>query len=118
MIHCNYELHKDACAIVRQDGLLGTKFLEIMPGNPSTGRLAPGSVLATPFEQQGSLEDLVQKVQHISSNIEQVTESFKSTVGGAQGAQQLQAIFANLAQAAERIASVTEKIDRAFGIKF
>ena len=115
MIHCDYILHGDACAVVRQDGLLGTKYLEIIPGNPATGRLAPGSVLATPHEQSCSLEDLAQKVQHISSNIEDVTASLKSSVGGVEGAKQLQAIFNHLAQAAERIAAVTEKIDRALG---
>lgn len=115
MIHGGYTLHKNACAYVRQDGLLGPKFLEIIPGNPSMGQLAPGSFLMTPSEQQVSIEDIMQKFHTISNNVADVTESFKNSWTSAQGVQQLENIFVHLAQAAERIAAVTEKIDGALG---
>jgi len=77
MINRDYVLHTDAYAIVRQDGLLGSKFLEIIPGNPLTPRLPSGSRLCCPIKEQPSMDDILRKVQDIAEHIESVTSSLK-----------------------------------------
>src|SRR5579863_5122336 len=45
MVLSEYPLHKDAHAIVRQDGLLGPKYVEVHPGDSMLGVLHGGDVL-------------------------------------------------------------------------
>src|SRR5579872_4199939 len=44
----DYSLYSDSYALVRQDGLLGPKFIEINPGDPLLRKLAPGDPLGRP----------------------------------------------------------------------
>src|SRR5262245_42804009 len=46
MILRDYALYADAYAIVRQDGLLGPKYIEIVPGDPYLQKLESGSAFA------------------------------------------------------------------------
>jgi len=112
MVHRDYQLYKNAYALVRQDGLLGPKFLEIIPGDPLLRELSAGAVLREPSVAPVSIDDLLQKFKNIAEHVEDVTESFKDAIGGRQGSEQLQKIFNNLDRASERIASFSDIVDR------
>lgn len=112
MIHRDYILHTNAYAIIRQDGLLGPKYLEVIPGDPLLPRLEPGGTLSKPSIEPVSIDELLQQVQRISTNIEEVTQSFKAAVGGPEGSERLKEMVRNLSIASESIASFSEKIDR------
>ncbi|MFC1845565.1 MlaD family protein [Candidatus Dependentiae bacterium] len=112
MIHKNYELYNDAYALVRQDGLLGPKFLEIVPGDPLLNRLPHGKTLSEPGKDPVAVDELLQKFKTIATNVEEVTESFKDAIGGQKGSDQLRAIFNNLDRASEKIASFSDLVDR------
>lgn len=111
-VHKDYVLHRDAYAVVRQDGLLGSKYLEIIPGDPLLPRLEPGSNLGKPSVEPVSIDEILQQVKHIGENIEQVTDSLKSSIGGVQGRENISAILSNLAITAEKMASFTGALDR------
>jgi phospholipid/cholesterol/gamma-HCH transport system substrate-binding protein len=115
MINKDYQLYADAYAIVRQDGLLGPKYLEIVPGNPMTRRLEPGEALSKPSKAPVQVDEVLQKVKAITSNMEEITDSFKEAVGGVHGKEQLHDMVENMSRAAERLASFSESIDRAIG---
>jgi len=112
MVRRDYQLYKNASAVVRQDGLLGPKFLELIPGDPYLEKLSAGSILFEPSDPPASIDDILKKFDSIANHVEEVTESFKEAVGGPQGSQQLQSIFGNLERAAEKIASFSEVVDR------
>ena len=114
MIHRDYILHTDAYAVVRQDGLLGPKFLEIIPGDPLLPQLKPGQPLGRPSVEPVSIDEILQQVKTISSNIENVTTSLDAALGGVAGREQLQSIVTNVSNAAERISSFADVIDRSF----
>jgi len=114
MIHRDYKLYNNAYALVRQDGFLGPKFLEIIPGDPILGSLPSGSTLKEPSEDPVSVDELMRQFKTIAGHVEDVTKSFKEAVGGTQGKEQLQAIFSNLDRAAEKIASFSEIVDNSF----
>jgi len=114
MIHKDYNLYSDAYAKVMQDGLLGPKYLEIVPGDPLLPRLSPGQQLSKPSVTPVSIDDILQQVKTISSNVESVTASFKKALGSSEGAENLQSIVGNLATAADRIASFSDHVEKIF----
>ncbi len=114
MVHKDYKLHSDAYAKVMQDGLLGPKYLEIIPGDPLLPLLAPGEQLSKPSVAPVSVDEILHQVKKISTNIESVTSSFKEALGGYEGARNLESIVSNISVAAEKIASFSEHVERTF----
>ncbi len=112
MVLKRYELHRDAYAVVRQEGLLGNKYLEVVPGDPMLPELHSGEALTKPSKSPVSIDDLLHQVSNIASNIEDVSESFKESVGTAVGRENLKGIVENLAVAAERLAAFSDVLDR------
>ena len=111
-VNKKYHLRKNAYAVVRQDGLLGTKYLELIPGDPHMPELAPSEALSKPGRPPASIDDILQRTQEIASNIEDVTDSMQDTFGGYSGKQKLKDVFDNLAVASERIAAFSHSLDR------
>ncbi len=105
-----YSLYSDSYAMVRQDGLLGPKFIEINPGDPLLRRLASGDPLGRPSTEPVSIDELLQQFKRIASNVDEVTKSFKDVVGGPEGRDQLQSIVNNIQTSVERIADVGEML--------
>ena len=113
MISKEYSLYKDAYATVRQDGLLGPKYIEINSGDPLLPKLKSGDPLSKPSTEPVSVDELMQQFKKIASNVDEITNSFKEVVGGAEGREQLQSIFDNVQTSAERLSSVADAIDKA-----
>ncbi len=112
MIQKRYVLHSDAYAIVRQEGLLGTKYLEVVTGDPYLPILQPGQSLGKPGRAPVSVDEILYKVQSIATNVEDVTGSLREAFGGTQGRDELRATMEHFSQAAERIADFTAMLDR------
>lgn len=110
-----YILRSDSYGIVRQEGLVGAKYLEVMPGDPLLPALAPGQTLGKPSRGPVSMDDILHKVTEIASNVEDVTSSFQATFGGPEGTQQLKSMFENFQQAAEKFAAFSAVLDRDIG---
>lgn len=111
-VNKKYHLRKNAYAVVRQDGLLGTKYLEVIPGDPHMPELAPSEALARPGRPPASIDEILQRTQEIAVNINDVTDSMQDTFGGYAGKQKLKDFFDNLAVASERIATFSNSLDR------
>lgn len=114
MILKDYALYADSYALVRQQGLLGPNYVEIIPGDPLMRRLEEGEQLGKPSVSPVSVDELLQQFKKIAANVEGVTESFKEALGGDEGKEQLRTIFTNLNSTAEKLSSFTETLDRAF----
>lgn len=71
MVLKDYVLHTDGQVVIRQEGLLGVKYLEIMPGNPARPSLNPDGRFAG--KEPVNLDDLLESFQKIAHNIEQVS---------------------------------------------
>jgi ABC-type transport system involved in resistance to organic solvents, periplasmic component len=101
-----YSLYSDSYAMVRQDGLLGPKFIEINPGDPLLRRLASGDPLGRPSTEPVAIDELLQQFKRIATNVDEITQSFKDVIGGPEGRDQLQSIVNNIQTSVERIAEV------------
>lgn len=115
MVNKSYQLRSDAYAVVRQDGLLGVKYLEITPGDPLLPSLKTGQALGTPGKAPVSIDDLLQQFKQIATNVDEITSTVKDSLGGPDAKTQLRSMFENLGKAAEKIASFSDGMDRIVG---
>jgi phospholipid/cholesterol/gamma-HCH transport system substrate-binding protein len=112
MVNNQYQLRADAYASVRQDGLLGTKYLEIVPGDPSAPSLKYGAPLGKPGQAPASVDDLIQQFKTVATNVEEITGSIKDSLVSPEGKQRMVDIMKDLHTTAARFASFSHAIDR------
>ncbi|MGZ6255187.1 MAG: MlaD family protein [Candidatus Chromulinivorax sp.] len=110
MVHEKYHLYDNAYAVVRQEGLLGTKYLEVIPGDPLLPHLTPGSMLAKSGRDAVSIDELLYKFNAIASHVEQITDSIKDAVAGPDRNEQLKMAMDNIAFAAEKFNSLATSL--------
>lgn len=114
MVMKDYSLYKDAYAIVRQQGLLGPTYLEVITGDPLLAKLHSGDALSKPNQSPVSMDELLHQFKKIASNVEEITDSVKDAIGVADGRQQLRDFFTNLSNTAEKISSFSDVLERTF----
>jgi phospholipid/cholesterol/gamma-HCH transport system substrate-binding protein len=106
------KLARNAYAMISQEGLIGNKSIEIDPGDPSTGQLIPGSVLAMPGKAPTNLGDILEQFRDIASNIQDIVFSMKNVVASRTGEQQLRKTMHSISQASGKMADFAEVLDR------
>lgn len=112
-----YALYDNAYAIVRQEGLIGTKYLEIIPGDPMLPQLSSGQTLARPGREAVSVDELLFKFKNIANHVEQVTESIKDAFTGQERSDQLKSMVENLSNASAKIEKLASSLDHTFADK-
>lgn len=115
MVLKRYVLRTNAHAIVRQEGLLGSKYLELLPGDPTLSPLPAGQTLEKHGRSPASVDEILHKVQEIAGNVEEVSDSFQAALGGHEGKEQLRSMVDNFSEAAHRIAQFSSGLDRTLG---
>lgn len=110
MINEKYRLYNNASAVVRQEGLIGTKYLEVIPGDPLLPQLSPGASLAKAGRDSVSIDELLHKFQNIASHVEQITDSLKDVFAGAERNDQLRMTMENISMAAEKFNSLATSL--------
>jgi phospholipid/cholesterol/gamma-HCH transport system substrate-binding protein len=113
-IHQKYRLYENAFGTVRQDGLLGPKYVELASGDPTLKQLSAGSALEEPSRDPVSVDELMREFKHIAENVRSVTDSFKDAIGGEEGTEQIRVFVQNLSSAAEHISSFTQTLQHTF----
>lgn len=93
-LDADVRLHQDASAQVVNMGILGDKYVEILPGSPGTPLLAPGTELRGSVPP--SFDDVMRTASAIGDDVKQVTASLRSSAGGEQGAARLAEIIENI----------------------
>jgi phospholipid/cholesterol/gamma-HCH transport system substrate-binding protein len=111
MVRREQVLHTDAYGVVRQDGLLGTKFLELTPGDSLLPRLQPGSVIAQPANPPPSIDQIMQQVRDIAAHIGDITAAVKEAVGGGEMTGNLRGLIENVRNASEQIAQAASAVN-------
>ena len=111
-IHKRNKLARNAYATVQQEGLIGTKHIDIEPGDITTGALPPGSILAMPGRPPTSVGDLLEQFKEIATGVQSVVESFKNTFGTRKGEENLKIALNSVAVASQRIANFSQVLER------
>jgi len=87
-------LHEGAWAQITSLGMLGDKYIEILPGDPTAPLLSSGAELGgtnTP-----SFDDVMRVATEIGADVKEVTEALRGSIGGPRGEVALEEIVANI----------------------
>ena len=112
MVLKDYALYSNAYPIVRQDGLLGPKFIELIPGDPLLHKVKSGDTLSRPSVEPVNIDELMQEFKSIAKNVGDVSESFQEAVGTPSGKEQLKAIFDNMEVTTEKLSTFADVMER------
>jgi len=114
MVSKKYALYDNAYAVVRQEGLIGTKYLELIPGDPMLPQLSSGNTLGRQGREAVSVDELLFKFKNIATHVEQVTDSIKDAFTGQEKSEQLKSLVENLATASSKIERISTSLDNVF----
>ena len=114
MVSEDFPLYQNACAIVRQDGLLGPKYVDLVPGDSLLRKLDEGESLQKSGVDPVDLDDLFREFKEIAGNVREVSESFRDALSGPHGTDQIKSFITNLETAADKFSTVTTIIERSF----
>ncbi|MFH1887464.1 MAG: MlaD family protein [Pseudomonadota bacterium] len=93
-------LTRDSEATIRTKGILGDRYVELVPGSLSAPRLMPGERIvksSTPTD----VDELLTEMGKIARDIRRVTNTLGGVVGGEEGRESLSSIVKNLREMAE-----------------
>jgi len=88
-------VHKDAKAVIRTRGILGDKYVEIVPGSPSAPYIQDGERLVRTVPVT-DLDTLMNILGDVARDINALTRSISNVLGGAEGEASIRAIVDNL----------------------
>lgn len=106
------KLAKNAFAMIHQDGLIGTKSLEIDPGDPSTGLLLPGSTLSMPGRTPTSVGELLEQFRSIATTVQDITSSVKTVFASREGEANMKLALSSIAKATDRLADFSQVLQQ------
>ena len=110
MVNKRYKLYDNSYAVVRQEGLLGTKYIEIIPGDPLLPELAPGSLIAKSGRESVSVDDLLFKFKNIAQNVETMTSNLRDIFADDERGNVLRNTISNITTASEKINSLADSL--------
>src|SRR5262249_37491138 len=76
------QLHGSAFARIANLGLLGEKYVEIVPGSPSTPVIPEEQKVELRGSEPASMDDVTNQVSAIATDVKAITESLRGVVGG------------------------------------
>jgi len=106
MVDRNSIIYSDAFATIRQDGLLGTKYIEINPGDSINPILPPGSTLIFPNKPPVEIDEILFAFKEIALNVQEVTTSLKNIIGENNNSHGLSQLIIDIQSAFQSINSI------------
>lgn len=118
MINSQYQLYLNTKAEIHQEGLLGAKYIDLIPGNASTGRIAPGAYLSIKGQSQATVDELMQRFNVIAQNIEEVSAALKNVLGDAGQQEKVREIINSVSDFSAKVAPNLDRISNIFDRDF
>ncbi|MBW2324112.1 MAG: MCE family protein [Deltaproteobacteria bacterium] len=107
-IRSNLNLGSDSRAIIRTAGVLGDKYIEIIPGLTGAAPLKNGDQIVR-TTAPADVDQLIMKIAEISDDIKHVTEALNEVFGGAEGAANMRQILQNLRDVSDSLSGVIQE---------
>jgi phospholipid/cholesterol/gamma-HCH transport system substrate-binding protein len=111
MINKEYTLRSDAYGTIRQEGLLGTKFLEINPGTAHAPIIENNSTLLKAGRETASFDQVLSQFRDMAQQIEVVSNSLNGALDGAGDNKQLIHAFNCFTEAIRHVSSFSQRLD-------
>jgi phospholipid/cholesterol/gamma-HCH transport system substrate-binding protein len=99
-------VYADAQAIIKSQGVLGDKFIELVPGTLQDRRLTSGGIIAQ-TRSSIELDDLLAKASPVMDDIRSVTRSVGEVLGTEEGKNNLKETFLNVKKTTEDVRAIT-----------
>lgn len=103
-------VNKDFTAVLKTKGLLGEKYLELIPGSPNAPALKDGDEVTRTMTYT-DMDKLITSLSDVSVDIKNVTESLSKVLGGPEGEKTLKNIIKNVEELSFRINTIVAKND-------
>jgi phospholipid/cholesterol/gamma-HCH transport system substrate-binding protein len=100
------QIHGDAQAVIRTQGVLGDKYLEVFPGSEKAPLLMAGGVIGD-TRSTVELDHLLAKALPAMDNIKSVTQSLNEVLGTEEGKNNLKETFTNVRKTTEDVRNIT-----------
>ncbi len=114
-MHPSVQLEKDVQAKIKSYGILGDKYIDIVPGmDEDTYIAAGGNIVRT--ERQADIDKLLSELGYIAVDVMAVTASLKKVVGTDEGEANLKAIIENTRSITENLNRVVTQNDEKFNV--
>ncbi len=104
------KLEKDVQAKIKAYGILGDKYVDIIPGKPEEGYISSGGDIVR-TEKQADIDKLLSELGTIAGDVMEVTASLKNTLGGTQGEENIRAIIENTRAITEDLSRIVRQND-------
>lgn len=110
-INRNHKLYRNSHLTMNQDGLLGSRTLEIDAGDSSSGVLAPGSPLPMPGKASTSVADIIERFKEITDSVQDVVSSFQSVFATPSGEKMIANTLENTLNASKKLSNFSTNLD-------
>ncbi len=101
-IDANVKLGRDVKAVIRTRGILGDKYIELIPGSLSAPPIQPGGRILRSVSPT-DMDTLMTVLGNVAKDINKLTTSFSNVLGGKKGEASLHSIVDNLRQMVETL---------------
>ena len=108
------KIGRDFTAVLTTKGLLGEKYLELIPGSPNAPPLKEGEQITRTLAY-ADMDKLITIMSDVSADIKKVTETLSNVIGGPEGENTLKRILLNVEDVSSRINKLVAKNDERFG---
>ena len=105
-IFSDVQLPAGSIVKVTSKGILGDKYIEIVPGR-GAGKVAANSTL--PTEKSVTMDDIMTVVYNVATDLKKITESLSNTIGTKKGEQQIGEIIENIQKITEDLREITSR---------
>lgn len=99
------KLEKDVSAAIKTHGILGDKYIEIIPGTQGAAAMNPGDRISQ-VERQADVDRLLNQLAAIADDVKLVTGSLSKVIGGKEGIESMGAILENTRQLTRNLNAV------------
>ncbi|MBI5234473.1 MAG: MCE family protein [Deltaproteobacteria bacterium] len=101
---------KDFTAVLRTRGLLGEKYVELMPGSPDAPPVEDGGELSRTAVHT-DMDELMTLLGSVAKDIEGVSSALNNVLGGEEGEQTLRTIVSNIEEITTKVNKIVDKND-------
>jgi len=112
-IRPDVRIGRDFTAMLTTKGLLGERYIELVPGSPNAPPLEDGDTI-TNTTSYADMDRLITMLSDVSADIKSVTTSLRKVLGGAEGESTLKNIVGNIEEISYRVNSLITKNEEQF----
>ena len=109
LINPQYKLGNDVKAMIKTAGVLGEKYVEIVPGRSDEYLLDGEQIVST--IAPADLDNLMNQVSEIAVDIKAISSSLRKSIGTDEGSDNIKAILTNLTDTTRLLRDVMDKND-------